>query len=148
MQPFLSGQFAGNECSKLLQNVDILQRIAKKSCTYQVQGFIETFRSFRNFVNSYFGQIFDDSFLEKLNTSSNYTSTCQSLCLLKHRPFFSMYQNSSNAMIFDLFSESATEAVHSNFTDHWKSTIELHPEYGSKFFQCIVNYNSKYLSSH
>ena len=36
MQAFYGGQFAGNECNRLLQNVNILQRIVEKSCTFQV----------------------------------------------------------------------------------------------------------------
>ena len=31
LQPYHGGPFAGNECHKLLQNVDILQRLAEKA---------------------------------------------------------------------------------------------------------------------
>ena len=62
MQPFHGSQFTGNECSKLLQSVDILQRMTEKSCTFQAQGFIEFFK---NVANSCFRQTLEDSFLEK-----------------------------------------------------------------------------------
>ena len=66
LQPHHRGQFAGNECHKLLQNVDILQRLAEKACAYEAQGFIKTFRNFRDNVSSCFGKSLEGDFKEKI----------------------------------------------------------------------------------
>ena len=44
-QPFHGGQFAGNECRKLLRNVDSLQQLAEKHACFLAFPFIETLRN-------------------------------------------------------------------------------------------------------
>ena len=66
LQPYHGGQFAGNECHKHLQNVDILQRLAEKACAYEAQGFIKTFRNFRDVVSSCFGKSLEGDFNKKI----------------------------------------------------------------------------------
>ena len=52
MQPLHGGQFTGTDCSNLLKNVDMLQRMAEKCYASQAIGFVETFRPIRIVVNS------------------------------------------------------------------------------------------------
>ena len=47
LQQYYGGHFNGNDCHKLLKNIDILQRMAEKACAYEVFGFIETPRHFK-----------------------------------------------------------------------------------------------------
>ena len=46
-----------------------------------------------------------------------------------------------------IFSEQATETLHSKFNAHWEQYKHCsdHPKYGKQLFNCVVDYNSKYL---
>ena len=43
--------FAGNECYKLINNLDLLQQLAEKDSAFQVFGFVETFQKFQAVVS-------------------------------------------------------------------------------------------------
>jgi len=70
--------FASNECHKLLQNLDILQRLAEKACACQSFGFIETLRHFKKVVTSCFGTTLQDDYKEKIQIFKFFSYSCQS----------------------------------------------------------------------
>ena len=62
------GHFAGNDCHKLLQNIDILQRLAEESGAFQALGFVDSLRKFNDSVNSCFGTTLQEDFYDKLQS--------------------------------------------------------------------------------
>ena len=66
LSPCHGGMFEGNNCRKLLRNVDRLQQLAEAESTFQVFGFIEALRKFDAVVKSCFGSDLEDDFLDKI----------------------------------------------------------------------------------
>ena len=66
IQPFHGDHFAGNDCHKLLKNIDLLQRLAMSECVFQVFGLIETFQKFGVVVTACFGITLFDNYEEKI----------------------------------------------------------------------------------
>ena len=91
--------------------------MTKKSCPFQAIGFIETFRLFRSFVDSCFGQMLNDRFLEKIQQFKKsclvlpVTMTLKAYAVFYHVSKFLEHYGTS------LFSEQATETKHSIFKD-------------------------------
>ena len=66
LQPHHGGQLAGNECHKLLQNFDILQRLAKRLVLMKLRVSLKHFCNFRDNVSSCFGKSLEGDFKEKI----------------------------------------------------------------------------------
>jgi hypothetical protein len=149
MQPFHGGQFAGNDCHKLLQNVDLLQKLVEQSCAFQAQGFVHTFRMFKNVVSACFGQTLDNEFQEKIQLfKDSYLFLPVSVTPKAHAVFYHIPEFiNRHGSALGIFSEQATEALHSKFNFHWQryKRNQGHPEYGPRLLQCVVDYNSKHL---
>lgn len=149
LQPYHGGHFAGNECHKLLQNLDILQRMAEKACAYQAFGFIETLRHFKEVVTSCFGTTLQENYketIQKFKTSFLFLPI--SVTPKVHAVFYHVSEFvEKHQTSLGIFSEQATEAMHSRFKVHWEryKRIPTHPEYGKQLFNCVVDYNSKHL---
>ncbi len=149
LQPYHGGHFAGNECHKLLQNIDILQRLAEKACAYQALGFIETLRNFRDVVNACFGSALQRDFKEKIEKfRTSYLFLPITVTPKVHAVFYHVAEFvEKHQTSLGIFSEQATEALHSKFKVHWEryKRIPDHPDYGKQLLNCIVDYNSKHL---
>ena len=107
-QPFHGGQLAGNECRKLLKNVDTLERLIQKHSFVPAILFIETFRKFNNVVKA---SSITPNIYSLLSYSTNYSTPHSSL---------------------GVYSVQATEALHHLFRAQWQKYKRLngHPEYG------------------
>ena len=148
-QPYHGGHFAGNDCHKLLQNVDLLQQMAENSGAFQIMGFVEILRKFRLVVSSCFGNTLDESYSTKIDDFKNaYLSLNISVTPKAHAVFYHItHFIRRKKTSLGLYSEQATEALHSNFHPHWARYKHnpLHPNYSKQLLNCVVDYNSKHL---
>ena len=65
--PYHGAQYEGNECRKLLKNVDRLQQLAEANSAFQVFGFVDTLRKFDSVVRACFGSELSFDYFEKIN---------------------------------------------------------------------------------
>ncbi|XP_065668590.1 uncharacterized protein LOC136088569 [Hydra vulgaris] len=148
IQPYHRGQFAGNECHKPLQNVDILQKLAEKAGAYQAQGFIETFCNFRDVVSSCFGKSLEGDLKEKIEKfKDSFLSLPVTVTPKAHAVFYHISEFiDRHGSALGLFSEQATKAKHSKFKTHWQRFKQSpsHPEYGTQLLHRVVEFNSKH----
>ena len=113
------GHFKGNDCHKLLKNIDILRRMTEKACAYKVFGPIETFQ---RSCSSCFGKTLKESFkieILKFKTSFQFlpiSVTPKVHTIFYHFEEFLLKHQSS----LRIFSEQATERLHSKFNAHWE----------------------------
>ena len=149
-EPFHGGHFAGNDCHKLLQNLDLLQHLAEKDSAFQVFPFIETFRKFQAVVASCFGMHLKDDFGEKIRQfKESYLALERCTITPKvHAVFFHVKQFIDLKKVsLCIYSEQATEAMHKQFGHHWQryKRSSTHPDYASRLKACLVDFNSKHL---
>ena len=99
-QPFHGGQLAGNECRKLLKNLDALERLAQQHSFFPAVPFIDTLRKFNGVVHACFGNTLDYSYAEKLSSSESPIYNFRAPpSLPRFMLSFTMFHNSSNATI-------------------------------------------------
>ena len=122
-QPFHGGQLAGNECRKLLKNVDVLKRLAQQHSFFPAVPFIDTLRKFNGVVHACFGNTLDYSYAEKIEQFrvsylqlQGTTITPKVHAVIHHVPQFIQRHNSS----LGIYSEQATEALHHLFRNNWQ----------------------------
>ena len=147
-QPFHGGQFAGNECRKLLKNVDILQRLAEEDCAFNIFGIVDALRKFDAVVSACFGMTLEPDYYEKLSSfQASYLALDRVSVTPKVNAVFYHIKHfiEKNQDSLGKYSEQATEALHHSFKSHWsryKRPVD-HPEYGKWLQTCLVDYNSK-----
>ena len=115
--------------------------MAEKAFAYEIYGFIETLRHFKEVVSSCFGATLKESFkteIQKFKTSFLFlpmSVTPKVHAVFYHEEFVLKHQSS-----LGIFSEQATETLHSKFNAHWERYKHCsdHPEYGKQLFNCIV----------
>ena len=116
-QPFHGGQFAGNECRKLLRNVDSLQQLAEKHACFLAFPFIETLRKFDAIVHACFGNTLQQNYCELIEEfKASYLNLPNTSVTPKaHAVFFHVTQfiDRHNHSL-GIFSEQATESLHHN----------------------------------
>ena len=96
-------KFPGNERSKLVHKVDILQRISKKApAPFKFKALSKLLGYSEKLSIHASDKCWVIVPLKKLNSSNKHTSTCLSLGLLIHMPFSTRSQNSSNTMALHL----------------------------------------------
>jgi hypothetical protein len=149
-QPFHGGQFAGNECRKLLRNVDSLQQLAEKHACFLAFPFIETLRKFDAVVHACFGNTLQQNYCELIEEfKASYLNLPNTSVTPKaHAVFFHVTQfiDRHNHSL-GIFSEQATESLHHNFSLHWQrfKRPAIHPDYPRNLRNCLIEYNSKHL---
>ena len=144
--PYHGGTLNGNSCKKLLEHIDILQAI----CQITVQPYVVTFRAFRKVVRSCFSIHLDDDFEETINEfKENFIELGISVTPKVHAVFF-------HVPIFckrhhtglGIFSEQASEAVHSKFEKTWtkyKVSKVDNSLYNSRILKAVVDFNSTHI---
>ena len=147
LQPFHGGHYNGNDCMKLLRGLDKLQKLSEKHRFATADGFIQALSDFKEVVVACFGNDLDPDFESKIsNFKRIYTSLQVSITPKVHAVFYHVPQFIKiKKLSLGLFSEQATEALHSNFKPHWaRYKRELsNPEYSNQLLKCVVDYNSK-----
>lgn len=147
-QPFHGGQFAGNECRKLLKNVDVLRQLAEQDCAFNIFGIINTLQKFDAVVSSCFGSTLDPHFASKIQAFRASYLSLQGVSVTPkvHAVFFHV----EDVILLKKeslgkYSEHATEALHHSFKYHWEryKKPNNHPEYAKWLKTCMVDFNSK-----
>ena len=149
LQQFHSGHFNGNDCHKLLRNIDLLQRQAERASAFQAMVFIETFRKFKQVVSACFGHTLDSAYRQKIEEfKGSYLTLPISVTPKVHAVFHHVAQFLNlKQKSLGMYSKQATESMHSSFKKQWQKyqRTSTHPDYKSQLFKCIVDFNSKHL---
>ena len=135
--------FEGNECSKLLQNLHILQSMLPE----ELQPFHECFLALRDAMNACFGFILDSSFREKVEQfATSYSRldlsvTAKVHVLTKHVPeFIEKHQKPLGH-----YCEQVVEQCHSKFDklfNNYKIKDTNHSNYMQHFFRAVMHFNA------
>ena len=145
MQHFHGGTLTGNDCRKLLRNVDKLRAICPLHCL----DYVASFSAFNDVVESCFGNELLADFkrccyrFEAMYKRLEIAITPKVHAIFFHVPDFCSLMNSSLGM----FSEQTPESVHYDFQQHWLNfkVSERNPSFSSKFYQCVCMCNSRHL---
>ena len=148
-QPYHGGHFAGNECRKMLKNIDLLQSIVEKHSCYAAIPLVDVFRKFNAVVSACFGCVLDPSYVQKIEAFRVAYVALQNVSVTPkvHAVFFHVKDFiDKHGQALGLYSEQATEAMHHNFQVHWQryKRPNHHPEYSKKLQCCLVDFNSKH----
>ena len=150
LSSYHGGMCEGNDCHKILRNVDRLQQLAEAESAFQVFGFIETLRKFDAVVKSCFGSDLEDDFLDKIQQfQDSYLAIPNASVTPKIHVVFHHIKDFVNRHMSPLgiYSKQVVEATHQDFSHHWQRYKQLpsHPEYALRLKKCLVDYNSKHL---
>ena len=66
LQPYHCGEFVGNDCHKLLKNMDVLERNVEREKADHVLGFVKTFQHFKSVVSSCFGMTLNTAHVQHI----------------------------------------------------------------------------------
>lgn len=149
------GQFDGNQCRKLLENVDRLQDIIKQSGSLlfnKCAPVLEAFYAFNAVRKACFGVDLAPDYHRHIQ---NFAQAFQKLernvtpkahGILVHVAQFLERQNRNKGLGF--WSEQASESVHKDFDSLWVGSSYKrgigHPQYSSQLMKCVVTYNSRH----
>ncbi|CAL4067310.1 unnamed protein product, partial [Meganyctiphanes norvegica] len=108
------GSFVGNDCLRMLKNVDILQQMAESDDKHIIQKYVHILRCFYDVVKSCFGMTLDPQYDTYINQfkyaykDMDITITPKVHILLMHVPDFITKHNRS----LGWYSEQTLESVH------------------------------------
>ena len=138
--------FEGNECSRLLEHLDMLQNMLPE----ELQPFYDCFVAFRDVMYACFGFTLDAAYHEKVtNFAACYEKLKLSITtkvhvLIRHVPeFIAKHQKPLGH-----FCEQVVEQCHSKFDrlfTHYKIKDINHPNYMNNFFRAILHFNSSHI---
>ena len=148
--PYHGGQFEGNECRKLLKNVDVLHQLAETNSVHQTFSIIEAFKCFNLVVEACFGFILQPDFDEKIEAfkRSYLMIPGASVTPKVHMVFHHITDFiSRKGSPLGPYSEQSVETAHQDFHQHWSryKRDKNHPEYKEKLLNCLIDLNSKHL---
>ena len=144
MDPHHGGTVNGNGCRLLLRSTDKLAA----NCSIQCLPFVMAFRAFETVVNACFSSNLDSNYKTFINEFKTYfdleiSITPKVHAVIYHIPeFCDRHQRG-----LGLFSEQASEAVHSNFAmtmENYKFN-DTHCEFPSQLLKAVNAYNSLHL---
>lgn len=142
------GSFVGNDCFKMLKNVDILQHIAP----LDMQKYVHVLRCLHKIVVACFGMELDPDFedcikdFKEVYLTLGISVTPKVHILIEHVPGFCLNQGRS----LGLYSEQALESCHYDFQKNcwekqgYKRSIG-HPDYAEKLTAAVTAYSSKHI---
>ena len=147
LQPYNGGHFNGNDCMKLLKKIDTLKQITVANKAFEASSICHVLHLFLQVVNSCFGCSLSPDFEKKIQEfKSNYLKLTVSVTPKVYAVFYNVPQFLKHHKTgLGIYSEQATEALHSNFKPHWQrfKRIMSHPDYSKQLLNCVVDYNSK-----
>ncbi|XP_065641664.1 uncharacterized protein LOC105847267 isoform X1 [Hydra vulgaris] len=147
IQPYHGGHFNGNDCMKLLRGLDKLQLVTGYNNFSQAHDFMQPLALFKDVVISCFGNNLDPDYESKISKfKQSYIRLPISVIPKVHAVFYHVPQFIKIKKTgLGLFSEQATEALHSNFKVHWEryKRDSSHLDYASQLLKCVIKYNSK-----
>ena len=153
IEKYHGGEFVGNDCLKLLKNINILEEMLDNATTWdrkeEALSFVKAFKDFKKVVRACFGILKAEDFKESLSKfKSSYMTLGISITPKVHAVFYHIEEFLENKRFgLGIYSEQSTESLHSKFSVHWsryKRNLS-HPKYGDYLLSCIVDFNSKHL---
>ena len=114
-EEYHGGTFAGNECRRLLKNVDRLEALSPQADCVK---FVTAFRSFDAVVSSCYGENLEEDFLQKIKTFSNDYLKLK----INVTPKVHVVGEFCTLMGLGLspWSEQTGESLHHDFNETWK----------------------------
>lgn len=149
MEDYHGGEFVGNDCRKLLKNVNILNELLEDENLIELKCFSKAFETFKEVVDGCFGSTICSNIFQKIeNFKEAYLTTKVSItpkahAIFHHVPEFLEMKGCG----LGVYSEQSTETLHSDFKSQWSrfKIIKGHPKYEENLFNCVVDYNSKHM---
>ena len=149
---YQGGQFEGNDCCKLLKNVDKLIEI----CPVFVNKYAAVLKLFNDVVASSFGANLSVDYINKLAKFKDAYLKLGEISVTPkvHAVFFHVEEclkftnNSSHGLGLAPFSEQTIEAVHHDFKPIWKNYVikkKDHPNYPNQLLRAVSAYNSQHI---
>ena len=144
------GQFIGNHCSKLLNEVDQLERILINSEAFMAIPYVEAFRSFRHVKDTCFGFNLIPGYKNAIQEFiSAYMKLGIPVSLKVHIVFEHIIQfceKYNRGLAW--YSEQAFESSHYNYKPFWEKSYKVpmkHPKYAKQKHQSVVMYNALHM---
>lgn len=148
-----SGEFEGNQCNKLLNNLDELQRMIENS-GFQTASvalpYLQALRNFKTVRESCFGKSLEPHHKDAIKDFKRSIVALPNASTLKMHIVYSHVSKfcSTRKRGLSPYSEQSTESCHSDFHAHrqnFKLPPVFHQEYSEKFLKCVVAYNSRHI---
>ena len=142
------GSFVGNDCMKMLKNLDLLQQLAPS----HIQKYVHIHRCLYKIVNSCFGMELDPEYekyikdFKELYLTLRISVTPKVHILIEHVPDFCK----KHVRSLGWYSEQALESCHHDFLRNcwekqsYKRTIG-HPDYAKNLTAAVTAYSSKHI---
>ena len=149
-QKYHHGAFVGNDCLKMLKNVDTLQQIAEMHNMHVIQKYVHILRCLYPIVKSCFGMKLDPQYnfyiqqFENVYKDLGISITPKVHILIKHVPEFIKKHNRS----LGWYSEQALENTHYDFSRNCWEKLGYkrqlgHPDYAHNLMRAVIVYSSK-----
>lgn len=133
--------FEGNQCKKLIDNVDKLRAI----CGIDSLKFVKAFESLKKVVDSCFSSKLKDTFEKDIEEFKKYYGDLDVKVTPKvHAIFYHVTQfckKSNRGLAF--FSEQAVESLHHDFGTVWNryKVLKSNPEFSKQLLKSVLKYN-------
>ncbi len=139
------GHFQGNECRKLLKNLDLLDGMTN----LPQKKFVRALRALNKVVTGCFGEVLSQTYLsdiEEFKTAfldTQLSVTPKLHAIFTHVPQFCQKENHG----LGLYSEQAGESAHHDFTVFWEryKVPHQHQQFGERLAKAVVAYNSRHI---
>merc|ERR1712055_839787 len=142
------GTFVGNDCLKMLKNIDILQQIAP----LHIQKYVHILRSLYEVILSCFGMTLEPGYendiirFKEIYVDLGLSITPKVHILIEHVPDFCKKHGHSLGM----YSEQALESSHYDFLKNcWEKQSYKrplgHPAYSQNLMTAVIAYSSKHI---
>ena len=144
---YQGGKFEGNDCRKLLKNVQILNEL----CPQDFYQFPKTLNHFDDVVHSCYGNdLLPDYEMNIAKFKSEFLKLNISVTPKVHAVFYHVEEFCSiTKMGLGPWSEQASESVHHEFLKCWDKAYKIkntdHPLYGQKLLEAIQMFNAQNL---
>ena len=147
---YWGGEFIGNQCSKLLDNVDILERMLVEAEAFAAIPYVDALRSFKRVKDSCFSFELLPGYDKAIEDFKHaYQNLGIPVSLKVHIVFEHIIQFCKKYYKrLGFFSEHGLESSHYDFHSFWEKSYKLpmiHPNYPEKMLQSVIMYNALHL---
>ena len=144
------GQFIGNHCSKLLDEVGILEKMLIDSGAYIAIPYVDAFRKFKIVKDMCFGYNLCEGYeIAIQNFKTAYLNLGIPVSLKVHIVFEHVVQFCKKQNLGPgLFSEHSLESTHYDFKPFWEKSYKVtlnHPNYGEKMLEAVHMHNALHI---
>ena len=146
-EEYFGGTYEGNECRKILKNIDSL----KQKCPREFAQFVTTFETFNEVVKSCYGFELAEDFIERIDEFKqsylklkDVSVTPKVHAVFYHIPEFCLFAGRG----LGAYSEQAVESLHTEFKKSWESFYvknTANDKYPERFLRAVQTFNSMHL---